>query len=623
MSEQRVKVADYIMEFLANKGIHKVFMLYGAANGHLVDAFTRVESIDYVAVMHEQAAGFAAEIYSRIRGVPGAALATSGPGGQNMVTAAANCFFDSVPCIFLTGQINSRFLRKDPTIRQVGFQESDMVSTFKPVTKHAVMITSPELVRYELEKAWHIATEGRQGPVLLDVPIDVQEAYIDPTTLVGFNEAAFPAAFDVDRVDAQIEAYLKDLEKAERPVILVGGGIRLADAMDGFRGLMDELQVPCFVTWNGLDAVTSDWPQYGGRVGTYGGAGRNFGVQNSDLLFAMGCRISGRITGGNVHTFAREAKKYVVDVDQALLQPHLQEVPCDVNIHCELNLFFERFRNKLATKKYTAPKIDAWRDQVQVWRKKYDPVDPKFLEEDGYTFEGKNETHPYAFVRRLGEMMDDDAIVIGDHGGVSAVIGHALELKSGHRYCASNGNAPMGYSFAAAMGAYMAAPERQVIALIGDGGMNVNIQELQTMVNYGIKVKTFVLNNHIYGITKAYQETNFEGRCEACGPAGYNPPDFVKVAEAYGVKAFRINCNAEIDEVTAEALAYDGPAVIDVVSHEFHTYEPRIFGWKTPIEDMYPYLPRDEFRANMYIEPHETWENPVYPNVVSGPSNMP
>lgn len=256
------------------------------------------------------------------------------------------------------------------------------------------------------------------------------------------------------------------------------------------------------------------------------------------------------------------------------------------------------------------------------WKTKYDPVQPAFMEKRGYVYEGKPYVHPYAFMRKLSRQMASDGIVVGDLGGVSVVCGHGYKARQAQRFVTNNGNAPMGFSFAGAIGCWFADPRRQVVCVIGDGGFNMNIQELQTLINYKVGIKTFILNNHIYGITKAFQETNFQGRTEACGPLGYSPPDFVKVSDAYGVKTFTISDNSEIEAKIAEVLAYDGPVVCDVNMHEFHAYEPRIFGWGTPIEDMYPYLPRDEFRANMMIEPHDTWQKPVYPDVVKPQSYM-
>jgi acetolactate synthase-1/2/3 large subunit len=603
-----IKVADFLIHSLAERGIDKMFVVYGAANGDLIDAFTRTAATEYVAVMHEQAGGFAAEGYAKVKGLPGVAIATSGPGGMNLLTSMGNCFYDSIPCVFLTGQINSRFLRPDPSIRQVGFQETDIVAMAAPVTKYAKMIVQPEDIRYELEKALWLCQSGRPGPVLLDIPLNVQKATVDAKQLIGFDIPAM-APFDLGVVDAQIERLLDDLRSAERPVILVGGGVRLADAQDDVRELGRRLKIPCFPTWNALDVITSDYEWYGGRVGTYGGAGRNFGIQNSDLLLSIGSRISGRITGGNVQSFARTAKKYLVEIDPAMVQRKFQQVPFDINILCDAKVFTRRLLAALKRSSKSMPDRTGWAERVMEWKRKYDPVRSEF-------FAQREQVHPYAFMRRLSEKMGANDILVGDCGGNIVVSNHAFETKYGQRNLTNNGNSPMGFSFAGAMGAWFADPSKQVVCTIGDGGFNMNPQEMQTFVNYGVKVKTFILNNHIYGITKAYQETNFQGRAEACGPKGYRPPNFVKLAQAYGIKTVTIVNHAEMDVKIDEVLRYDGPVVCDVDMDEYHTYEPRIFGWKTPIEDMYPYLPREEFKENMLIDPAEGWMSPEYPDIV-------
>lgn len=609
-----MKLADFVIDFLANKGIDKVFVVYGSANGDLVDAFTRTDKTQYVAVMHEQAGGFAAEGYAKVKGIPGVALATSGPGGMNLVTPIGNCFYDSVPCIFVTGQVNSRFLRQDDSLRQIGFQETDIVSIVKPITKYATMVTDPELIKFELEKAYHLCTSGRPGPVLVDLPMDVQKADIVPEALDGFpiSERSDYGEGNLRVVKEQIDRYVDDLVQSERPVLMIGGGVRIANAIEEVRELGRLLKIPCFPTWNALDVITSDFEYYGGRIGTYGGAGRNFGIQNSDLLLAIGSRISGRITGGNVNSFARGAKKYVVDVDLGLLEKQNQQVPFDENIHCDARAFIRmligRVKELQEPAANDARNFSQWTNKVMAWKAKYDPVRPEF-------FEQKQNVHPYVFMRTLSRVLDSDAVIIGDCGGNIVVSNHSFETKHGQRYLTNNGNSPMGFSHSASMGCYLADPARQVICVIGDGGFNMNIQELQTFLNYDIKVKTFILNNHIYGITKAYQETNFEGRCEACGPIGYDPPDFIRICKAYDLRTFEINSHSGLEENIKHVLGHDGPVVCDVNCHEHHSYEPRIVGWKTPIEDMYPYLPRSEFKDNMFIAPTETWEHPEYPDV--------
>ena len=601
-----MKVADFIINYLADYGIKEIFVVYGAANGDLIDAFTRTDKTRYVAVMHEQAGGFAAEGYAKISGKPGAAIATSGPGGMNFVTPIGNCYYDSVPAIFITGQINSKFLRSDPSIRQVGFQEADIVGIVKPITKYAKMLLDPMDIKYELEKALFLAQDKRPGPVLLDIPLDVQKKDIDVDTLVGFDPVAWQTNYNTEIIDAAIDQYLNDLSAAKHPVLMIGAGVRIAGAVDLLKQIGLKLKIPMFPTWNALDIVTSDYEYYGGRIGTYGGRGRNFGLQNSDLVLAIGSRVSGRITGGNLKTFLRAAKKYIVDVDESLLQKKLQQIPFDVSVHADAKLFLERLEYKL--KNFKVPDFSAWTEKVMGWRDKYDPVRPEFYEQ-------KENVNPYVFMRILSEEMKEGDILVGDCGGNIVISNHAFETKKGQRNITNNGNSPMGFSHSATMGAWFASDKKHnVVCTIGDGGFNMNIQELQTFKNYGIKAKTFIINNHIYGITKAFQETNFQGRNEACGPRGYVPPDFVKICNAYDIKTMSVSDNSEIRKKIREVLDYnDGPVVCDVNCHEWHEYSPRIFGWKAPIEDMYPYLPREEFRANMLIEPCEGWENPEMP----------
>ena len=602
-----MKVADYIIKYLADYGIEDVFLVYGAANGDLVDAFTRNDKIRYIAVMHEQGGGFAAEGHAKISGKIGVAMATSGPGGMNFVTPIGNCFYDSVPCLFITGQINSKFMRPDESIRQIGFQETDIISVVKPMTKYAKTIMNPLDVKYELEKAIHMATEGRPGPVLLDIPIDVQKSDVDENSMLGYD-VGLKTMYDTDAITKQVDRYIEDLKNSERPCLMIGGGVRLSGAVDELLELGRYLKIPMFPTWNALDIVSSDYEYYGGRIGTYGGAGRNFGVQNSDLLLAIGSRISGRITGGNVHSFTREAKKYMVDVDKAGLQKKLQQVPFDECIYSDAKLFINILMERLESGHL--PLFNEWTDKVMDWKVKYDTVTEDM-------FKPRQYPHPYAFIRILSEEMSSNDIFVADCGGNIVVSNHAFETKIGQRYFTNNGNSPMGFSVAGAMGAAITADTSQnVVCVIGDGGFNMNIQELQTIVNYNIPVKIIIMNNNIYGITKAFQETNFEGRSEACGPIGYNPPNFVDVVNAYKIPTMVVDDGTDYELVRKQIrafLAVQGPVVMNFNCYEYHTYDPKIVGWETPIEDMYPYLPDEEFNENMYIKP--IGQKRVYPKL--------
>lgn len=602
-----MKVSDYIINRLAEEGIESIFGVNGSADAMLLDAFSRTDKTKLIPVMHEQAAGFAAEGYAKINGI-GAAISTSGPGAQNLVTPISNFYFDSIPGIFITGQINSDFLRPEQEIRQIGFQESPTVEIVTPVTKYAKMITNSNSIKYELNKAIHIAKSGRPGPVLLDIPMNIQKSDVNPNELEGFDTSIYKENYDLDLVDSKIENYLKDLSKSERPVMLIGAGVRHSKGIDELLELGERLKIPMFPTWNALDIITSDNEYYGGRVGTYGGAGRNFGIQNSDLLLAIGSRISGRITGGKVESFARGAKKYVVDVDKYIMQRKTQPVPFDENILCDARVFLNRMINALNLSP-DVPNFSKWTNKVLEWRDKYDPVRSEYFEE-------KNFVNPYAFMRILSDKMKKGDVVVSDCGGNIVVTSHAFETKQGQRLITSNGNSPMGFSFAGAMGAYLAAKENSnvnnVVCIIGDGGFNMNLQEMQTVKNYNLGFKTFILNNHSYGIIRAYQKTNLEGRLIASGPEGYNPPNFIEIARAYKIKTIKIEKNDDVGKKIDEVLKYNGPVVCDVDNGMWDTYEPRIFG-NTPIEDMFPHIDRKEFRENMFIAPYEGWKNPSVP----------
>ena len=611
-----MKVADYIIDFFSRKGIEKAFVVYGAANGDLIDAFTRNKKIQYVATMHEQAAGFAAEGYAKIKRLPGLAIVTSGPGATNLVTSVANCYYESIPCIFISGQINSKFLRPHKSIRQVGFQETDIVSIVKPVSKYATMIKDPKKIKYELEKSYALSNSGRKGPVFLDIPLDVQKAEIEVKKLKGIEKNFNNKKFNNKKIKQSVKNYLQDLKKSKRPVFLVGGGAQLTNSASKILKIAEILNIPCFPTWNGMDTVTSDFKLYGGRVGTYGGPGRNLRIQNCDLLLGLGTRVSGRITGGNPPSFAREAKKYIVDIDSALLKKKYQPVKFNENIYSDLNIFLDIFLNEIKKINTKQKNFVGWNKKVKFWLEKYNTYKKKYSNPEGHMHKGKKYVHPYALINSLSNQLSNKDIIVGDCGGISVMIGHCLKTKFGQRYHSNNGHAPMGFAFSAAIGSWFGSSKKSnTICLTGDGGFNMNIQELQTLVNYKIPVKTFILNNHIYGITKAFQKTNFQGREEACGPKGYNPPDFIDIANAYKVKTFRINKNSEIEEILNKILKYKGPVVCDVNCHEFHSYEPKLIGWKTPIEDMYPYLDRKELKNNLNIKMHESSKNPFMPDV--------
>jgi acetolactate synthase-1/2/3 large subunit len=387
-------------------------------------------------------------------------------------------------------------------------------------------------------------------------------------------------------VSAESDALLEDLARADRPGILVGGGAY--KARDAVMAFASDHHIPVFRTWNALDVATDDEYCYAGTVGTYGGPGRNFGVQNADLLLVLGCRISGRITGGSPQTFARHARKWWVDLDADLLAEH--EVRPDVAVQMDVGQFIDMLP--------TSQRIyQPWLERCKSWVAAFDSVDAGHFEK----------WHHYGFMRALSQEIPDNAIVTYDTGGNAIMMGHCFRSKRGQRIFSSNGNTPMGFSLCGAIGAWFAEPERPVVCIIGDGGMQLNIQELQTVKHYGIPLKVFIVNNETLGNTKAYQRVN--GKPEiCCGPDGYSAPNFTAIAKAYGLKTLTLGEWDRFEFVVQNALASEDAVVVDVIDKDRCDYKPRISRWDLPIEDAEPFLPRKEFRSQMIVEPVEGWE---------------
>jgi acetolactate synthase-1/2/3 large subunit len=464
----------------------------------------------------------------------------------------------------------------------------------KPIAKYAVIIKKPEEVKYELEKAYFLATSGRPGPVLLDIPMDVQKAEL-PAEVPEFTPPPL-LKYELEK----IPQCLKMLYQAKRPVILLGGGVWLAKALPEVKRLINKLdKVPVYVTWNMIDYY--DPKHYCGRVGTFGGEGRNFGIQNSDFLLAIGSRISGRITGGMVDTFARVAKKVIVDVDSEEL--HYQEVKGDLNIVCDAKVFAEEMLKRLELKKLSSE--DWWMERALTWKKRYGVVKPEYWKQ-------KKQINPYVFVKVLSDLMKPGDVLIHEAGGNCVVTSQTFVAKANQRVFSNNGNSSLGYALPAAIGAAVAT-KKKVNCITGDGGLNFNIQEFQTLKHYQLPVKVLIFNNRAFGITKAYRDTNCQSEYAGVDKDhGLSCPDFIKVAKAYGLKAVRISNQKELKRKLKKILAANEPVVCDIEMAGFYEYQPKL-GWRQPIEDQYPFLPRDEFRKNMIIEPHPSWENPQYP----------
>ncbi len=591
-----MKASDYIVDFFEEKGVTVAFGITGSVIADVLDSFNGRKKIKLYHPIHEQAAAMAAHAYTMTTGKIGLAISTSGPGATNLFTGLTCAWYDSIPAFYISGQVNSKFTKGEKMVRQVGFQETDVVGMVRCVTKYSAIVMDPQMLRYELEKAYHFATTGRPGPVLLDIPVDIQRADIDPSKLKSYKPEKIYKSETETQIKAKIKEFVEDLKKAKHPVVLVGGGIDHAGAVAEARELFKHLKIPAVATWVGLDTISGDHPLYRGRIGTYGQRGANITFQNADLLISLGSRHDGRQTGGRLDSFAREAKRYIVDVDWGELKD--QPIKGHVNINADLKEFLPLLTQAIKTA--TIPNFSGWLKESKKWQLEYPTVLP--------AYEKKSErVHSYYFMKKLSEIMQPGDIIVGDCGGNIVPLAQAFEVKKNQRVITSWSHSPMGYAFAAAMGAGLAGKKgaKNVVCTIGDGGMQVNIQELQTYKMYNIPVKVFVLNNESYGIIMQYQDTYLKSRyVGAAQKWGYTFPDFRRVAEAYGLKTEIINNNGEVEKKVKKVLSMKGPVICEVKLQRKTVLEPRL-GWNTGIEDQYPPLDREELKKHLYIKPFQ------------------
>lgn len=581
-----MNASDYVLKRLAEAGVAHAFLVYGGAISELVDAFARQDSIAYVVTQHEQAAGFAAEGYAKACDnlVPGVAIATSGPGGGNLVTAIQNCYYDSTPVVFITGQVSTGLLNNHVLYRQRGFQETPIVDIVQSITKRAVQVRDMLTLEIELERCLNECLSGRPGPVLLDICLDVQRKEITPRVERVKHTPFYPHS------PAFTESFLNALKASNRPAVLVGGGCRSSRNL--LWDALAELRIPAFTTWNAIDLVPSAHPCYAGRVGTYGGEGRNLGIQNCDLLLSLGCRFSGRITGGVPSSFARGAKIYAVDISPRVIGLAQREgVLIAQSLESSVGAFLQGLRGNV----FPVPSWVSWTEQCREWRLEYDPVRLVGPQEGN--------VHHYAALRRISVDMPSNAIIVADTGGSVVMTAHAFDTKTGQTFFSSNGNSPMGFALCGAIGAAFAHPDRPVYCIIGDGGMQLNIQELQTIRHYNLPIKIIVLNNGILGNTKAYQIQNDRARL-ACGPDGYSAPNFTAIAQVYGLRADQCYVMDELEDLISE-MKQNGPYLLELHHPDFCDYRPRMTLWGAGVEEMYPPINLGE---EMMVPPLVGWE---------------
>lgn len=598
-----MRVADYIWKFLADKGVRHVFLVTGGGAMHLNDALGRESRIKYVCNLHEQACAMAAEGYARASGQPGVINVTTGPGGTNALTGVMGAWLDSVPMLIVSGQIKrSTMITSCPDIklRQLGDQEYNIVDAAKPMTKMARTIMSVTEVPDLLEEAWHLCQSGRPGPVWLDVPLDIQAAEINPDATPSPDAAStfekLPIASDAD-----VEHIAGLLKNAKRPAIIVGSGVHNSHAEKLFLEVAESLNIPVLTSISGIDLIPSEHPLFFGRPGILGERPANFIMQNSDLFIVLGTRMGIRICGYAYETVARAATKVMVDVDDAELnKPTFRP---DVKIHSDAKAFLE----KLSAALPALPPRNDWLNYCKRVKARYPVVLPEHLSRTDYV-------SSYALPGAIVKHAHAPLTVVTSNGIAYTSTFQAIPIRAGMKMFSNEACASMGYGLPAAIGAAFAgaAERRNVVCFEGDGSIQMNLQELQTLVNYQLPIKLFVYNNAGYLSIKTTQRSFFGGFFVGSeAGSGVVLPSFAKLADAYGLTYFKLENNQELDAKLPQIFADSSPALIEVILDPFEQLGPKAASKRlpdgtmvsAPLEDMAPFLPREEFLENMIIPP--------------------
>ncbi len=602
----KIKVANYIAQFLVDHGITHAFSVTGGGAMHLNDGLGHQEGLRVIYNHHEQACAIAAESYARIHNKIAALCVTTGPGGTNAITGVLGGYLDSIPMLVLSGQVRYDTTARSTglNLRAMGDQEFDIVKAIDCMTKYSVMVTDPLSIRYHLEKALHLATTGRPGPSWLDIPLNIQGAFVDTEDLQGYDPAEdaelLPPAVTAEAVTAVIEK----IRQAKRPVFYAGNGIRISGGYEAFRSVIEKLNIPVVTTWDGIDALEDAHPLYVGRGGIMGDRAGNFAVQNSDLILSVGNRLSVRQVGYNYQSWAREAFVISCDADAEELKKPLAHV--EMPLHADAKDLLVQLDQALPEGKLFAG--EEWLSICENWKKKYPVVQEKH-------YEPQEATNVYAFIKELSRRLSENQITVVGNGSACVVGSHGYEIKKGQRFIINSAVASMGYDLPAAIGACFAGVTKEnsqdLICITGDGSIQMNLQELQTIIHHQMPMKIFMINNGGYHSIRQTQ-TNFFG--EPLVGVGYDSgdlsfPDMSKLAPAYGYPYVGIQNNEELGEKLDQVLAMEGPVFCEVFVTKEQKFEPKSATKRlpdgtlvsAPLEDLAPFLPEEELKENMLI----------------------
>jgi len=602
----KIKLSDWVANKVSEMGIEHSFMVTGGGSMHLSHSVSTHPKINTIYNHHEQASSIAAEAYYRVNNKLALLSVTSGPGGTNTITGVYGAYVDSIGMLIISGQVKYATTVRSTglPLRQFGDQELDIEEIIKPVTKYSQMVTDPNSIRYHLEKAFYLATTGRPGPCWIDIPLDVQATEIDTDKLIAFD----PNESNKDVINIDLQIACKDLlnriSESKRPVILVGSGIRLSGEHKKFIQIANKLNIPVVTAWNAHDVIWNDHPLYMGRPGTVGDRPGNFVVQNSDLLLILGSRLNIRQVSYNFKSFAREAFKIWVEIDKIELEK--ETVKADIKINADLKNFLPIFYETILSSKKENNKHKEWIDWCRVRKNKY----PIVLKE--YWNNKKN--NPYCFMDKLFKLLPEDQIVISANGTACVTSFQAAYLKKGQRLWTNSGCATMGYDLPAAIGACKASGDKEIICLAGDGSIMMNLQELQTIIGNNLPIKIFILNNNGYVSMFQTQKNFFNGTEFGAGPnSGVNFPDFKKLSHGFGIPYFKCENHDDLDIQLPKVINYKGPIICEIIIDETQIFSPKL-GAKIhsdgtitspPLEDLSPFLSKEELAENMIIEPYD------------------
>lgn len=600
--KNEIKISDYVIKFIERLGTTHVFVISGGGCIHLIDSVGKTKKMKFVCNHHEQACVIAAEGYARISGKIGVCIVTTGPGSTNAVTGVMGAWLDSVPLLIISGQTKRETIGSGKKIRQIGDQEINIIDIVKPITKYAVMVMDPYDIRYHLEKAVYLATTGRQGPVWFDIPLDIQGMYIDEKKMRKFDPSEIVPSYEIDKNQLKqlVSQVIDRLKFAKRPLLFVGNGVRYSQAVGELLVLINLLKIPVVTGFAGMDIVSPKNHYSAGKPGTIGQRAANFALQNSDLLLIIGSRLNIRMIGYNFPSFARAAYKIMVDIDKAEMNKHTIKI--DQKINYNAKDFIIELINQLKERNIHL-QIDSWLKLVQEWKKKYTVVLSEYWNE-------KNYVNPYCFISTLSKYIKSkDCLALAD-ATASICTYQALDFPQGVRILTSSGSAPMGYGLPVAIGICFARGKKGTICLEGDGSIQLNIQELQTIFHNKLPIKLFVYNNAGYVSIRLSQKGLFEGRLVASSiDSGVSWPNMLKIAKAYGIATEKINNHSEMERKIEKVLSSQGPILCEIMVSPDQGFWPKAASMKLqdgsfisrPLEDMVPFLSREELKKNMLI----------------------